>query len=164
MISDHPKVFLNTGHVSPDEAIRLVELAQEYGIGKVLVATAVTAAASTDQLRYMAKRGAFIEYTLGTYTHTTSIPKTHYYVELEYAADEEITGEASGGIRKAAEQICRIGTDHCILATDFGGYTLPTPVEGMREFIACLLDLGLPAEDIRKMVKTNPEKLLGLDP
>lgn len=32
------------------------------------------------------------------------------------------------------------------------------------EFIACLLDLGLPAEDIRKMVRTNPEKLLGLDP
>ena len=41
---------------------------------------------------------------------------------------------------------------------------MPAPVEGMREFIACLLDLGLPAEDIRKMVRTNPERLLGLDP
>ena len=164
VISGHPRVFLNTGHVSPEEAIRLVELAREYGIGNVLVATAVTQAASTDQLRYMARRGAFIEYTLGAYTHTTSIPKTHYYVELEYAADEEMTGEASGGIRKAAEQIRQVGTDHCILATDFGGYTLPAPVEGLREFIACLLDLGLPAEEIRKMVRTNPEKLLGLDP
>jgi len=164
VISDHPDVFLNTGHVSPDEAIRLVQLAREYGIGKVLVATAVTQVASTAQLRYMARRGAFIAYPLGAYTHTTSIPKTHYYVEREYAADEEMTGEASGGIRKAAEQIREVGVDHCILATDFGGYTLPAPVEGMREFIACLLDLGLPAEDIRKMVRTNPEKLLGLDP
>jgi len=57
-----------------------------------------------------------------------------------------------------------VGTDHCILATDFGGYTLPAPVEGLREFIACLLDLGLPVEEIRQMVRTNPEKLLGLDP
>ena len=164
VIQANPHVFLNTGHVSPEEAIRLVDLAGDYGIEKVLVATAVTQAASTDQLRYMAGKGAFIEYTLGSYTHTTSIPKTHYYVEREYAADEEMTGEASGGIRKAAEQMREVGTHRCILATDFGGYTLPTPVEGMREFIACLLDLGIPADDIRRMVKTNPEKLLGLDP
>ena len=164
VIRANPHVFLNTGHVSPEEAIRLVDLAGEYGIEKVLVATAVTQAASTNQLRYMAGKGAFIEYTLGSYTHTTSIPKTHYYVEREYAADEEMTGEAGGGIRKAAEQMREVGPGRCILATDFGGYTLPTPVEGMREFIACLLDLGIPADDIRRMVKTNPEKLLGLDP
>ena len=164
VIRANPHIFLNTGHVSPEEAIRLVDLAGEYGIEKVLVATAVTQAASTNQLRHMAGKGAFIEYTLGAYTHTTSIPKTHYYVEREYAADEEMTGEATGGIRKASEQMQEVGTNRCILATDFGGYTLPTPVEGMREFIACLLDLGIPADDIRRMVKTNPEKLLGLDP
>ena len=162
VIADNPHVFLNTGHVSPDEAIRLVELASEYGIGKALVATAVAQAASTDQLRCMAGESAFIEYTLGTYTHTTSIPKTHYYVELEYPADEEISGKAGGGIRQAAEQMREVGIDHCILATDFGGYTLPAPVEGLREFIACLLDLGIPADDLRKMVRGNPEKLLGL--
>ena len=162
VISNNPHVFMNTGHVSPKEAIRLVDLTHRYGIGKVLVATAVTAVASTRQLRYMAGKGAFIEYTMGSYTHTTSIPKTHYYVELEYAADEEITGEG-GSMRKAAEQILEIGADHCILATDFGGYTLPDPVEGLRGFIASLLDLGIPVDDIRKMVKSNPEKLLGLD-
>ncbi len=161
VISENPHVFLNTGHVSPQEAIRLVDLAGEYGIQNVLVATAVTAAASTEQLRHMAAKGAFIEYTLGSYTHTTTIPKTHYYVELEYAADEEIEGEKAG-LRKAAEQIAELGADHCILATDFGGYTLPDPVEGMRGFIASLLDLGIPVSDIRKLVKTNPEKLLGL--
>lgn len=162
LISDNPHVFLNTGHVSAGEAIRLVDLAYEYGIRNVLVATAVTQVASTDQLQYMAGRGAFIEYTLGAYTHTTSIPKTHYYVEMEYAADEEISGE-KGSIRKAAEQIRQVGVDHCILATDFGGYTLPDPVEGLREFIASLLDLGMPADDVSKLVKTNPEKLLGLN-
>ena len=162
LISDNPHVFLNTGHVSADEAIRLVDLSHEYGIKNVLVATAVTQIASTEQLQYMAGKGAFIEYTLGAYSHTTSIPKTHYYLELEYAADEE-TGEVSGSLRKAAEQIQELGADHCIIATDFGGYTLPDPVEGLREFIASLLDLGIPADDVRKLAKSNPEKLLGLN-
>ncbi len=162
LISDNPHVFMNTGHVSADEAIRLVDLSHEYGIKNVLVATAVTQIASTEQLQYMAGKGAFIEYTLGAYSHTTSIPKTHYYLELEYAADEE-TGEVSGSLRKAAEQIQELGADHCIIATDFGGYTLPDPVEGLREFIASLLDLGIPADDVRKLAKSNPEKLLGLN-
>ena len=162
LISDTSHVFLNTGHVSADEAIRLVDLAHECGIKNVLVATAVTQIASTEQLQYMAGKGAFIEYTLGAYSHTTSIPKTHYYVELEYAADEE-PGEVSGSLRKAAEQIQEVGADHCIIATDFGGYTLPDPVEGLREFIASLLDLGIPADDVSKLVKSNPEKLLGLN-
>ena len=163
LIAASPHTFLNTGHVSPEEAVRLVDLAQEYGIKEVLVATGVTKAASTNQLEYMARKGAYIEYTMAAYTHTTPIPKTHYYAELAYAAiDEGMPGELSGGIRTASEQIQEIGADHCIIATDFGVYTLPDPVEGLREFIASLLDLGVPANDIRKLVKTNPEKLLGL--
>ena len=164
IIASNPNVFMNTGHVSPEEAVRLVELAQDYGIEKTVVATAVTKAATLEQLTYMVDKGAFIEYTLAAYTHTTPIPKTHYYPELEYAAiDEGMGGEVSGGIRLASEQIQQLGADHCIIATDFGVYTLPDPVEGMREFIAALMDLGVPTDDIIKLVKVNPEKLLGLD-
>ena len=163
LIAANPHIFLNTGHVSGEEAVRLVDLAGEYGIKDVLVATGATKAASLDQLKYMAGKGAFIEYTLAAYTHTTPIPKTHYYAELEYAAmDEGLAEEVGGGIRRAAEEIQEIGADHCIIATDFGVYTLPDPVEGLREFIASLLDLGIPADDIRKLVKSNPERLLGL--
>lgn len=163
LISDNPHVFMRTGHVSAEEAIRLVDLAEDYGIGKVLVATGAVGVCSTEQLRYMAGKGAFIEYTFGAYTHTTTIPKTHYYVELEYAAiDEEVEGEVKGSIRRAAEQIRQVGVEHCILATDLGVYTLPDPVEGLREFVASLLDLGVPAADIRQMIKTNPERLLGM--
>jgi microsomal dipeptidase-like Zn-dependent dipeptidase len=68
----------------------------------------------------------------------------------------------TGSIRSAAEQMQALGPEHCIIGTDFGVYTLPEPVEGLREFAACLLDLGLPPSDIRKLVKTNPERLLGL--
>ncbi|MCX6654665.1 MAG: hypothetical protein NTY03_06040, partial [Candidatus Bathyarchaeota archaeon] len=88
----------------------------------------------------------------------------HYYVEREYASiDEGMSGEPSGGVRRAADQIRGIGVDRCIICTDFGVYTLPEPVEGLREFIACLLDLGYTAPEIIKLVKTNPEELLGLE-
>jgi hypothetical protein len=164
LIASHPHVYLNTGHVSVPEALRLIELAENYGIKKVLVASSVTKIATLDQLRWMAGKGAFIEYTLAAYTHTTSIPKTHYYVEREYASiDEGMSEEDLGGVRTVAEQIAQLGAHHCIIATDFGVYTLPDPVEGLREFIACLLDLGLPVDDIRKLTKSNPERLLGLD-
>lgn len=153
-----------TGHVSVEEAIRLVNLAEEYGIRKVLVSSSVAKIADLKQLGYMAAKGAFIEYTLAAYTHTTSIPKTHYYVEREYASiDEGMDEGPKGGVKLVAERIEALGASHCFISTDFGAYTLPEPVEGLREFIACLLDLGIPVDDIRKLVKTKPERLLGLD-
>ncbi len=163
LIAANPHIYMVTGHTSVDEGVRLVELAEEYEIKKTIVSSAVVKEASMDQLKYMADKGAFIEYTLAAFTHTTTIPKTHYYVEREYASiDEGMSGEVSGGVKLVAEQIDELGAEHCIICTDFGVYTLPTPVEGLREFIACLLDLGISPDDVSKMVKSNPEKLLGL--
>jgi len=163
LIADNPHVYMITGHVSADEGVRLVDFAEEYGIEKVVVSSAVTKIASMDQLQYMVDKGAFIEYTLAAYTHTTTIPKTHYYVEREYASiDEGMSGTEEGGVKHVAEQIMELGAEHCVICTDFGVYTLPEPVEGFREFIACLLDMGVPQEDIRKLSKTNPETILGL--
>jgi hypothetical protein len=165
LIADHPHVYLNTGHISVQEAIRLIELCGQYGIKKILVASSVTKIATMEELRWMASKGAFIEYTLAAYTHTTPIPKTHYYVEREYMSiDEGMDTAPDGGVKKVAEQIKELGAKYCILGSDFGVYTLPTPVEGMREFVACMLDLGISADEIRTMIKTNPERLLDLEP
>ena len=165
LVAANPDVYMVTGHVSVPEAMRLVDYAGEYGITRVVVSSAVVKEASIDQLRYMASKGAYIEYTLAAYTHTTTIPKTHYYVEREYASiDEGMSGEVGGGLKRAAAQMMELGAEHCIACTDFGVYTLPTPVEGLREFIACLMDLGVPDDDIARMVRANPERLLGLQP
>jgi hypothetical protein len=162
LIAANPHIYMITGHVSAEEGVRLVELSEEYNIDKVLVSSAVSKISSMDQLYQMADR-AFIEFTLAAYTHTTSIPKTHYYIEREYASiDEGMEREPSGGLRKVVDIIKELGPERCILSTDFGVYTLPDPVEGLREFIACFLDLGIPPNDIKKLVKTNPEKLLGI--
>jgi hypothetical protein len=160
-----PGLYVDTGHVSAAEAVRLVDLKERYGYKKIVVSSAVTKIATADQLRAMAGKGAFIEFTIASYTAPTMIPLTHYYVEKEYASiDEGMEKGPETGIREVADAIRMLGADHCILATDFGRYALPPPVEGLREFITCMLDLGIPPEDIRKMVKTNPERLLGLEP
>jgi hypothetical protein len=163
LIGEQPHVYLNTGHVSAEEALRLIELAPRYGIGKVLVASSVTKIADECQLEAMIAAGAYIEHTLAAFTHTTPIPKTHYYVEKEYISiDEGMPGGTSFGVHTVARQVRRYGAEHFILASDLGVYTLPTPVEGMREFAACMLDLGVSVEDIRTMIVTNPARLLGL--
>ena len=165
LIADHPHVYLDTGHVSVAEAMRLIELKDKYGYQKIIVSSSVTKIATTEELKIMASRGAFIEFTFGAFTAATLIPLTHYYVEKEYSSiDEGMHGSAAGGVPFIAEQMQALGPENCVMATDFGRYALSTPVEGLRQFIACLLDLGIPPDHIKTMVKTNPEKLLGLEP
>jgi hypothetical protein len=165
LAGETPHLYVDTGHVSAEEAVRLVDLKERYGYKKIVVSSSVTKIATLEQLRYMISKGAFIEFTIAAYTAPTMIPLTHYYVEKEYASiDEGMDKGPETGIREVADTIRQIGADHCIMATDFGRYALPTPVEGLREFITCMLDLGIPPRDIRKMVKTNPERLLGLEP
>jgi hypothetical protein len=165
LAGETPHLYVDTGHVSAEEAVRLVDLKERYGYKKIVVSSSVTKIATPEQLRYMVGKGAFIEFTIAAYTAPTMIPLTHYYVEKEYASiDEGMEKGPETGIREVADIIRQIGADHCIMATDFGRYALPTPVEGLREFITCMLDLGIPPKDIRKMVKTNPEQLLGLEP
>ncbi len=162
LIADNPRTYLITGHVSAPEALRLCELAKEYGIQKTVVSSTVPKLATTEQLKRMVDLGAYLEYTLAGYTHSTGTRKTDYYVELEYASDPIPGNYPKFTIATVADHIRRYGADHCIVATDLGVYTLPQPVEGLREFIACLLDLGVHPNDIRKTVKTNPEQLLSI--
>jgi hypothetical protein len=161
----NPHIYMDTGHVSVEEAMRLVDLKEKYGYKRMVVSSSVTKIAAMDQLKYMAGKGALIELSFAAYTAPQMIPLTHYYVEKEYASiDEGMTATPGGGIREVAEQIQELGAEHCVMSTDFGRYALSTPVEGLRQFITCMLDLGISPEDIRKMVKTNPEWLLGLEP
>ncbi len=167
LISDNQQIYLVTGHVANDEALRLLKLSKDYGIKKVVVSNAVSENMSDEEIHKALNSGVeqvYIERTLAAHTHTTTIPKTHYYVEPEYRAmDEGLEGVTSKGVAGVAEQIQKFGADNFVIGTDFGVYTLPTPVEGMREFIACLLDLGLSDEEIIKVSSTNPGRLLDLN-
>ena len=71
-------------------------------------------------------------------------------MEPEYRAyDEGQSGAPKGGVYGAAEQMKKFGVENFLVSTDFGVYTLPHPVEGFREWIACLMDCGWTDEEIR---------------
>lgn len=163
MIAEHPDVYMDTGHISPEEAMRLCDLKERYGYEKIVISSSVVKVANMQQLEYMVKKGAYIEQTLGAFTAAQMIPLTHYYVEKEYASVDEGMNQPKG-IGIVAEHIAAFGAENMIMDTDFGRYALSTPVEGLRQYISMMLDLGISPEEVRTMVKTNPEKILGLDP
>ena len=66
-------------------------------------------------------------------------------------------------VAELADSIRKIGPDRCVLTTDFGQPENPPPAEGMRMAIASLLQAGLTAEEITKVVKDNPLRLLSRD-
>ncbi|MDY7027943.1 MAG: DUF6282 family protein [Spirochaetota bacterium] len=165
LIADHPDVYMDTGHISAEEAMRLCDLKDKYGYQKIVISSSVVKVSTMQQLEYMVKKGAYLEQSLGAYTAAQMIPLTHYYVETEYATiDEGMDAPVTRGIGVVADQVAEFGAENMLLVTDFGRYALSTPTEGLRQFISMMLDLGISPGDIRTMVKTNQEKLLGLEP
>lgn len=162
LLAAHPDVYMITGHVSAAEALRLTELGAEYGIKRMVVSSTVFKIANMDQLQQMTENGAYIEYTLAAYGHSSGTRKTDYYTEIAYASDPIPSKLPKTSIKTVAGQTQQLGAEHCIMATDYGVYTMAPPVEGFREFIALMLDLGVSEADIVKMIKSNPERLLGL--
>lgn len=159
-IAQHPDVFLRTGHVSPEEAINLLQLARSRGITKLLVASIVARGMTGEQRRQAISLGAYLEVYLLPYTQNANLPKANYYTEKEWM-DERPPSDTMG-IRKLASLIRQVGVENIVASTDFGSFTLSSPTEGMRQFIACLLQLDLTPLEIRRMVSINPSDLLGL--
>jgi hypothetical protein len=162
MVAANPQVYLITGHLSAPEAVRLVELGHEYGVKKMVVSSTVFKIASMDQLAHMAEMGALIEYTLAAYGHSSGTRKTDYYAEIEYASDPIPSSHPKTSVKTVTAHVDELGAENCVIATDYGVYTLPPPVEGLREFMALLLDLGLTETQIKTLVQENPTELLGL--
>ena len=119
-----------------------------------------------EQQRDVASKGAFLERSIAQYIGTEGIPKTHYYVERDYmdelVYDPLFRRSKHGGLAGLKAQIDAVGADHLILSSDYGVRSLPTPVEGMRQAIACLLDMEVEATSIQTMIRDNPSRLLGL--
>ncbi len=164
LIAQHPGIYLNTGHVSGDEAKRLVELAGTYGIKNIVIAEHALAELSIEEQKTVAKKGAYLEHSVAQFIGAGAIPRTHYYVESDYMYDVVLdVAKHRPNLRGLGDQIREIGPEHFIISSDYGIRALPTPVEGMRMAVACFLDMDFSSEDIRTMMCTNPARLLSLE-
>lgn len=159
MVAERPEVYLNTGHVSGLEALRIVELAQTAGIKKILVAHPARALLSVEEQKSLASQGIFLEACAVDFGGPW-MPHTHYYVERELM---DMASVVHGRAMSWLQGIRDVGPDQFVLATDYGVRVLPSPVEGMRMMISMLLYFGFSVEEVQKMTAINPARLIGLD-
>ena len=121
---------------------KLTTAARRRGVRVVVTHAAfVTTSLSVEDQRWMAERGAFLELC---------------YSSLSPAW-------RSTSIDEVVEAMREVGVEHYILASDLGQVHNPPPPEGLRIYIMMLLERGFEPDEIRVMVKDNPERLLGLD-
>ncbi|MBB5172375.1 DUF6282 family protein [Texcoconibacillus texcoconensis] len=135
-------IVLATGHLSPKEVDVLSEEAFQIGVKKVLVQHADLGIAKIplDLQETLANRGCMIEKC--------------------YLACGPDFNDLS--IEEMAASIQRLGAASCVLVTDYGqAHNIP-PVEGLSEFIECLLKQRVSEEQITQMVQVNPKQLLNI--
>ncbi|WEK04619.1 MAG: DUF6282 family protein [Candidatus Devosia phytovorans] len=159
MVAEHPEVYLNTGHVSGPEALRVVELAQAAGIKKILVAHPARALLTVEEQKGLAAKGVFLEACAVDFGGPW-MPQTHYYVERELM---DMGAVVHGRAMTWLQGIRDVGPEQFVLATDYGVRVLPSPIEGMRMMMSMLLYFGFSIEEVQTMTSHNPARMIGLD-
>jgi Family of unknown function (DUF6282) len=147
LVAAHDAV-LNTGHISGREAVRLVEMARQRGVQRIIVPASYY---SIDEVRELARLGAITEHSFFFATHATQAGLTH--------VDDEKHVAAFLPAPRMVELIRAAGPEHCIVSSDCGVFLLPPPHEGLREFLLLLESCGLSRDDIIRMVRDNPGAL-----
>jgi hypothetical protein len=137
LIAKHDMV-LATGHLGRNEIFKLVFVARDMGVRKVLVTHAEFPSQNLtpEEQRELASTGATIEHCFTT-MHTG---KASWEVAFE-------------GIRKA-------GVARSLLSTDLGQIVNPGVSEGFALFAQRLLDAEFTVDEIRTMAVTNPGNLM----
>jgi microsomal dipeptidase-like Zn-dependent dipeptidase len=138
-------IILDLDHISTKERFIITEEAQKHGVKKILLTHPQwnVNRMSPDQMAEISKMGAYIGLFL-------------------YSAFPHFNNPVCDRT-EVLEIIEKVGPDRCVLATDFGSMLNPPPVEGMKLYIRLLLAMGVSDKDIRKMLVTNPSRLLGIE-
>jgi len=138
-------MVLCNGHLSYPESVELFGAAIKQGIEKMVATHPLVDVLwepySLNEIQTLAGMGVFIEHC-----YRCCMPLLGSYRPEKYV-----------------EAIRLIGAGRTIMSTDFGQITDVSPAEGMRQFIATMLQMGISEEEITLMTKTNPAKLLDLD-
>ncbi|MFC2045745.1 DUF6282 family protein [Chloroflexota bacterium] len=140
----HSDVILGTGHGSLGEVDAVITAACSIGVKKVLVNHPLyMIGASLSDIKKWALMGAYIELNA-----TVFVPESNF---------------RTLPIEDAVQVIKEVDIDHLVIDSDYGQRDNGSPVEGIKRFVDILVNqYSISENDIINMVKTNPEKLLGL--
>ena len=141
LIARHGLV-LATGHVSAEEGLALLQEGQRQGVTRMVVTHAMNAPILMDvsQMRQAAALGAFIEFVGGSLA----------------------APDAQARMDRFAAAIRSVGPDSCILSSDLGQQGNALPPDGFAAFIEAMRARGFTRQELDRMTKQNPAKLLGL--
>ncbi|WP_139906716.1 DUF6282 family protein [Brevibacterium sp. CT2-23B] len=134
---------LNGGHLHPDYIEACFAEARKRGVRKFVVSHPdFVIGAEPEQCRKFIDMGAKVEHELHMYD-----PGAKMRWPLE----------------QLLEWITVLGAENTLLGSDLGQKGFPWPVDGFIRVAEGLLDLGLPEDDLRAIVHTNPRTLFGID-
>jgi uncharacterized protein DUF6282 len=136
------RLVLATGHVSPQEGLMLLREGGRQGVQHMVVTHAMNAPVLMDvpQMQEAAKLGAFIEFVGGSLA----------------------SADAASRVDRFADAIRKIGPEFCILSSDLGQKGNALPPDGFGAFLVALRAKGVTEQDLDRMSKRNPARLLGL--
>ncbi len=129
---------LETGHLSVEEIVAIARQARARGV-RVMITHPESALVEMpgEVQEELAGIGCFFEHCYGN-----------------------MVGQWTASPEQMAANIRIAGVECCVMATDFGQAANPTPPEGLRSFITVMLEQGLSAVEVRRMVSENPRSLL----
>ena len=135
-------LVLATGHVSPEEGLMLLREGRAQGAQRMVVTHALMAPVLMDvpQMQEAARLGAFIEFVGGSLTGA----------------------DASARMDRFADTIRKVGPEFCILSSDLGQRGNALPPDGFGAFLVAMRARGFSDQEIARMSKQNPARLLGL--
>lgn len=136
-------IILAGGHLPASELLIVFEEAGKRGVKKMIVNhPTYIVGCSDDDIRELVKLGVYMEHSICMFVEGRS---------KKYGPD------------KLAHLIEVAGVDRTLLCSDLGLVGSPRPVDGYRAIVKTLLDLQMPAADIRKLIGSNAAALLNLD-
>ncbi len=135
-------LVLATGHVSPQEALLLLREGRRQGVQHMVVTHALNAPILMDvqQMQEATRLGALIEFVGSTLANAS----------------------AAARMERFADAIRKVGPQFCILSSDLGQKGNPLPPDGFGEFLAAMRARGFSEQELDRMSKHNPARLLGL--
>jgi hypothetical protein len=136
------RLVLATGHVSAQESLMLLREGREQGVEHMVVTHAINEPVlmNVSQMQEAAKAGAFLEFVGGSLA----------------------SPDARGRIDRIAAAIRQVGVPFCILSSDLGQKANALPPDGFAAFLLALRDRGFTEQELDRMSKQNPARLLRL--
>lgn len=132
------------GHQAPDRIQILLDACREAGVKRMIVNhPEYVIEATREQVVKFADSGALIEHECCMYDDESEF----YHWDLH----------------KLKGWIDAVGADRTSIGSDLGQTNNPLPIESFKKMLSGLHDLGVSETDLRKMVRDNPARLLGLN-